>query len=500
MTHPEVEAPRRRRPLGWLPLFGLAWCGVFLRLAPALAQSGLAPVPEAPDPSSNPNRTPAPASDPALAPDPALASDPTPALPPPPAPVLIPALPASPPGAPTPAPAPAMAPSSAAPARPVEARRIELGIIPLIGGDTDVGLGFGELSTLAGLAPGYAPYRWAFESAAFISFKTGEGPQANYINPYQDYYIQFTAPHLLNRRLRLELRPSFTKETTQRYYGLGNASVAPPTDVPSRDFYGRTHPMFWVRARYRVVDHFHAGFGSYYTHNWMVISPDSTLAQQMATGDATVRRILGGTASHGVLLLEALFLYDSRDNEIDPERGQFHQIKLRASPSDGTALPYNYQQINVTSRVYKTIIPDRLVLAARVVADLQFGDPPFYELARYDDTYALGGGNGVRGVPGQRYYGKVKIFSNWEARSRLFQFHLAKKTLTVGVATFVDAGRAWTELASHPELDGTGWGIKYGVGGGVRVQEGKTFVVRLDLAYSPDARPVGAYVAAGQMF
>jgi hypothetical protein len=34
----------------------------------------------------------------------------------------------------------------------------------------------------------------------------------------------------------------------------------------------------------------------------------------------------------------------------------------------------------------------------------------------------------------------------------------------------------------------------------LRVQEGQTFVVRLDLAWSPDATPIGAYFAAGEIF
>jgi hypothetical protein len=95
----------------------------------------------------------------------------------------------------------------------------------------------------------------------------------------------------------------------------------------------------------------------------------------------------------------------------------------------------------------------------------------------------------------------VKVFENFEARSELFPFHIMKKALVLGVAAFLDAGRSWTELAhAHPELDGTGLGIKYGIGGGLRLQEGQTFVVRLDLAWSPDATPVGAYFAAGEIF
>jgi outer membrane protein assembly factor BamA len=388
-------------------------------------------------------------------------------------------------------------------AKPAAPPRFEVGIVPLVGGDTDVGVGVGQLSSVA-VVPATttrSPYRWALESSAFISFKADTSASGGFLIPYQDYYVQWTAPELLDGRLRLEARPSFTRETTQRYYGLGNASPAPEKEVATRDFYGRTHPMVWARGRYRFWDGWSVGLGAYYTHNWMDIPPTSTLAMQMRSVDPFVRGLLGHATRHGVLLFETLLLYDSRDDEIDTERGQYHQIKFRFSPLIDNEIPYAYQQVNLTSRFFHTLIPDRLVLAARVLADFLFGQPPFYELARYDDTYALGGVNGVRGVPGQRYYGKVKVVTNWEARVRVGAFKLRGKPMMFGVAAFADAGRAWTELgASHPDLDGTGWGIKYGFGAGVRLTQGKTFVVRGDIAWSPDARPIGGYVNAGQMF
>ena len=129
------------------------------------------------------------------------------------------------------------------------------------------------------------------------------------------------------------------------------------------------------------------------------------------------------------------------------------------------------------------------------------GSPPFYELARFGDTDAIGGGNGVRGVPAQRYYGKVKVLGNFELRATPLAFRLWSKPFNLGVAVFVDAGRVWTELGSaHPELDGTGLGIKYGIGGGLRLQQGRTFLVRLDIAWSPDADPIGAYFGTGHVF
>ena len=137
----------------------------------------------------------------------------------------------------------------------------------------------------------------------------------------------------------------------------------------------------------------------------------------------------------------------------------------------------------------------------RGVADLLFGNPPIYELARYEQTGAFGGPNGVRGVPGQRYHGKVKFFGNAELRKNLFDFEFLGKTNKFGVAAFVDGGRLFADYEPRPELDGgKELGLKIGAGGGIRLQAGQSFVIRADVAWSPDARPVGAYLASGHIF
>jgi Omp85 superfamily domain len=379
--------------------------------------------------------------------------------------------------------------------------RREFGIVPFLGGDTDVGIGVGQLSCLACVAPGVAPFVWRVESAAFVSFKVRKEENGNtLVSPYQDAYVLVTLPRFLDERLRLDVRPSFTRETTQRYYGLGNASVAPAGDVPGRDTYVRGHPTLSVRLRGRVVDRFFWELGTSYTENWFDIHPESRLAADMTGGTPLVRSLLGTAGRHGVLIVENSLVYDNRDNEISTHRGLFLQLKLRYSPRLGDHLPYRYGQIDLTNRYYLALVPERLHLAVRTVIDLQLGDVPFYELARFEDTFALGGGNGVRGVPGQRYYGRAKVLANIELRSDLVRFVVRRQRLLLGSALFGDFGRLWATFARHPELDGRGLGLKYGLGGGLRLQQGETFVVRLDVAWSPDARPLGVYLTAGQLF
>jgi hypothetical protein len=172
---------------------------------------------------------------------------------------------------------------------------------------------------------------------------------------------------------------------------------------------------------------------------------------------------------------------------------------LKVSPGGSTAFPYQYGNVNVIARAFVPIWKPRVTFAVRIVSDLLIGNPPFYELSRFEDTYALGGAGGVRGVPAQRYYGKVKLFGNAELRTELVPFHALDKPMVFGVVGFLDVGRVWADIHAEPALDGPGPGIKFGTGGGLRLQSGSAFVLRLDVAWSPDANPLSGYFAAGQL-
>jgi hypothetical protein len=377
----------------------------------------------------------------------------------------------------------------------------EFNIIPIIGGDSDVGVGFGQVGDWARLGPAYTPYKWRLETNAFITFK----PEfAKLVIPFQDYFVVLSLPNVGPRhRARLDIRPAFTDEATLKFYGFGNATPFPAGVPTLLTEYGRLHPTLLVEARVDLVSHLYSRVGSVSTFNWLRVPAGGTVAAAAVSPSPEVRSLMGPDpfAAHGVQLIEVGIEFDNRDDEVVTHDGQFHTIEARLSPAIGKWLPYAYQQIDGTFRFYNTLVPRHLSVSVRLVGDLLLGSPPFYELARYDETPAIGGGKAIRGVPAQRYYGKVKVFENFEVRSDLLDFTVKKKLLVLGLAGFVDAGRVWTQLGTpSPELDGTGLGIHYGVGGGLRLAEGKTFVVRADVAWSPDAMPIGAYFAAGEIF
>ncbi len=375
----------------------------------------------------------------------------------------------------------------------------EVNVIPVVGGDSDVGIGVGAVADVARLEPGFGQFRWKAELGTFISFKPGQGDDKVAI-PFQDYFLTLVYPRTgPGGRLRLEARPSFTSESTQRFYGVGNASSEPADDSEQRHQYGRKRVAVVTAARFRFVDKFFVRGGLSFTNNWLAARDDSSLVIQRTTGSDEVRALLDGPVSHAVVAGAVGLQYDSRDNETVTHTGSFHSLRLLYSPRLAPAIPFGYQQLTATSRFYRSPLP-WLVVRFRLLGDFLFGDPPFYELTRVEDMSVFGGGKGLRGVPGQRYYGMIKVFGNLETRAEVWHFSMFKKPFVLGTAAFFDAGRVWADYTAHPELDGSKIGLKYGVGGGLRLQEGQTLVVRFDVAWSPDARPVGAYFNVGEVF
>jgi len=387
-----------------------------------------------------------------------------------------------------------------APPPPRETRATELTVLPFVGGSSDIGFGGGYVAGLVRLVPGYRPYLYRVESAGTVTFdpSRGEGEPAI---PYIDNYVSLTLPHLAGGRIRLDLRLAYTREAALKYYGIGNASVVPSGRDPSESYFehARDHPTLAAQAEHRSGPVL-LRWGVSYTQNWIEIREGTKLAEDMQRGDPKVRALLGPDGAHGVPEFWFGVGWDSRDDETAPRQGAYHTLRVDLSPGALGAPAYRYGRIDFAARGYHPLVPGRFTLAARFVTDALFGNPPFYELARFDDSAALGGPKGVRGIPAQRYYGMLKLFGNLELRSQLFDFAVFSKPYRFGLVLFADAGRVVADYGKNPELDGTGLGLKYGFGVGPRLASGRAFVVRLDVAWSPDAHPLSAYLLAGHAF
>jgi hypothetical protein len=393
-----------------------------------------------------------------------------------------------------------------------EERETDVTVLPYGGADTDVGVGVGIIGSVARRTPEHEPYLWRVETVSLVTFKNvtrvpEEAAESELEFPYIDSYVLLSLPHAVKNRLGLEFRLSYTRELALKYYGLGNASEVPDhLELGDPRFeYSREHPTFRLRSESRFFGGALLIVGFAYTHNWIEVPPGTVLAEDRATGSPSVQRALEPTGEHGVAEFTYGLGWDTRDNHVSATSGHYHTATVALAPGGVPAVPQMWARTDGTVRFYVPLVKRRLTLALRGVADLLLGEPPFYELPRSDDSNAIGGAKGVRGVPAQRYYGKIKLFSNLELRSRFFDFSFLGQQNSLGGVVFADTGRLWSDYPPDPELDGefsweNGFGLKYGLGGGIRLYGGKSFVVRADVAWSPDARPVGAYLGAGEAF
>src|SRR4051812_43661728 len=82
-------------------------------------------------------------------------------------------------------------PASRETLREPDANRTELGLVPFIGGSTDIGVAVGALGSLVKFDELRAPYRFGFDLFALISFRSIAGTVEV---PFQGYHLQLIVP------------------------------------------------------------------------------------------------------------------------------------------------------------------------------------------------------------------------------------------------------------------------------------------------------------------
>jgi hypothetical protein len=362
---------------------------------------------------------------------------------------------------------------------PLEANRYEFGALPVVGGDTDVGVKLGAFGQVARFEDGRYPYAWRLQVLGDISVREGA------TLPYREGMLGLDWPLPGARPLRLLGQLSYQQTTNYGYYGLGNASHAERGQGDFYQFDGAT-----AEASLKALEHLVPRWSRYagVALDRDIIQPhrESLLAEDQAK--------LHGADNETRLVFFLGVLYDSRNHETVTTAGHFHEFSLRASPGAFGSDPY--LGANLTLRGYVPILGERLSLGARLVGDVLSRRAPLFELGRYGGLYGSqgpAGSKGIRGVPQGRLVGRTKLIGNLEARSLCLPFSVASERFVLGAAAFLDAGRVWTDtLRSVPALDGSDWQLHWGVGGGPRLRWGEALLIRADFAYAPLGAELGA--------
>lgn len=409
----------------------------------------------------------------------------------------------------------------ASPAEEVVEGETELGFggVPALNYDADNGFGFGAIGTVFFYDKVRKPYRYALTLQVFVTSKL-----------VQDHQVRFDAVDLMGLPLRLTFRGGYFQTLTHPFCGFGNAVTCDPAiaekAADARSLSGEEREAF-VRRYYQV--RFLRPYGQlnlrwklnelpnrleimggwrghlYLPGNWvdedgdgeadLLPYPGSLYEQVVAErGLQAGERGLASIVHVGVML-------DNRDNEPAPKEGYWLEASLRGS-SILWGSAWEYVGVNVTLRSYTPLLADKsLVLANRVVLDGTAGDLPVQEMVRVGGSWdytALGGNPMGRGIRLQRIIGRIKVLDQTELRWDFLEHEWLGQRFRWSTGAFLDAGWValdWTDIGGDP------WKIAFGVGGTLRVAWNENFVVRLDVATSPEERwGIAPYIDIGHPF
>ncbi len=361
-----------------------------------------------------------------------------------------------------------------------KASKFSIKAIPNLFFNSDVEIGYGLHPTLFVDAVQYQPYLIKLDANYW---KTTKGPT--------ETYLLFDSPHLIpNHRLTIYAR--YYDDSVSPFYVIG------ADGSPKRELYQRRRTNFatdlqrtiWQTkpADRKLKTLFGLGF----------FNTGINISQSLLPKEKPLIGVEGGWTNYVKIGL----VYDSRDNEIIPKRG--HWLDLLAEVSNGIlGSDYDYLRLTTTLRTYYPLFSNRFIYAGRLLAETFLGQPPFYELSYFANSYqwkqeALGGSKSLRGIPLNRYIGKTKLFSNQELRWMIVDFNFLNQDFTLAANLFVDFG--WIldmELDSKTSL--SDHEIKISRGGGLRLIWGQNFVIATDIGNSADMA-MGLYIGVDYLY
>ncbi len=350
--------------------------------------------------------------------------------------------------------------------------------VPRLTINSDEGFGLGVRGILFWHRYNQRPYKTAISFQAWATTRL-----------VQHHFVRIDAIDAFNQPIRLETEAGLFSTLTMPFCG------DPPTDdcVDSDDTRLRSvEPYGLANARFRLlkqpfykdtlkIEAFVGWRGTQYIPGTLfdddgdgnadlVPYPGSRYAALFPQGEP-------GFAS----VAQAGIAVDTRDDEPNPTRGVFIDASVRSSqPAFGSA--FSFVGGNITARLYAPLVPSgSVVVAERVIIDGVAGDAPWRERVRMGglvETNGIGGLDVGRGIRLARYPGRLRLSMQHELRATPLVLDVWGNSLGLPVALFFDSGVAVFGEETPRLL----------VGGGIsfRVVWNKTFVMRLDLALSPE--------------
>ncbi len=213
-------------------------------------------------------------------------------------------------------------------------------------------------------------------------------------------------------------------------------------------------------------------------------------------------------------------VYDTRDNEPNPNRGIWSEVVLIGAPKFLSTMESGFTKISITHRQYFTLVRDRLTFAYRLglIASLG-GHTPWYAQNRlYPSVLAgsssegLGGAKTIRGVLRNRVFGDAMGWGNFEFRWKFLKTVIFNQNVYLALNAFFDTGRVLKEM-EEGNIENLPDNVKSvyftddesfhnSVGAGLRIAMNQNFIIAIDYGKALDKRDgnSGVYIGLNFLF
>jgi len=412
-----------------------------------------------------------------------------------------------------------------------------LGALPVVGYNSDIGFQYGALANLYYYGDG-SIYPKYFHSIYMEISRTTKGSGIN--------QLFYDSEHLLPG-LRVTADISYLTEKALDFYGFNGYDAVYNADWTddSKDSLTYISRVFYKHERklFRFALDFQGKFGDSPLH-WLAglallhVGTDSVDIERLNKGKSDAKKLpdslglydkyvkwglisAGESKGGGVNYLKLGFIYDTRDNEPNPMHGIWTEALICTAPRFMMNGNYGYTKLSIIHRQYFTLLREKLSLAYRLAYQGTIsGRAPFfmqpYLISSFSQSTNIDGMGGVRTIRGMlrnRAVGDGMAYGNMELRWKFYRTQGWNQNFYFGLNGFVDAGQVVQKipvsLASLPEdvnqsdyfeLNSEALHLTYGLG--FRVAMNQNFILAVDYGQVADKRDgsSGVYVNLGYLF
>jgi len=410
------------------------------------------------------------------------------------------------------------------------------GPLPVLGYNSDIGFQYGLVLHVFNYGDGtlYPEYKYSIYTEVSRTTKGGGINQ-----------LFFDSKHLLPHNIRITADISYLTELALNFYGFnGYESVYNRSfeddkdpDYKSRMFYRHERKFFRftldLQGKLKSDKILWLGGLGYFDTKVSTVNidklnkgkdeseklPDTALLydEYVSWGLLKENEKNGGATPY----LKAGVIYDSRDNEPNPNKGIWSELLLFYSPKILGNDHYSYLKLAITHRHYIPIVKNKLTLAYRLgYQGTLAGDVPFYmqpymisSFSKVTTTDGLGGAKNLRGILRNRIVGDHIAFGNIELRWKFYNTVIWKQNVYLALNGFVDGGRVIKEIniefkdGDQPDnaedyFSNEKETMHWAGGGGFRIGVNQNFIIAIDYGRAFDRRDGkdGIYVGIGYLF